>query len=189
MRHYGRFYIGGSWIEPAEDRRMNLVDPTTEEMFAILLLGSAADFHPPANAARAAFHGFSQSTKAERIALCRRIISGLGARINEFSDAIVQELGAPKSVTIHTTGPLQIFEQTIELIQEYEFETTVKGTLIRREAIGVAGLITPWNWPVQSICGKLCSALAAGCTVVLKPSEYASVSAFLLAGSVQCGVW
>jgi aldehyde dehydrogenase (NAD+) len=173
--------VGGAWLEPAEDRRMDLIDPATEETFATLSMGSAADVDRAVAAARSAFPAFSQSTKAERIALCRRIIAGLQGRLTEFADAIVQELGAPKSVTVHTTGPLQIFEQTIGLIEEYEFETTVKGTLIRREAIGVAGLITPWNWPVQSICGKLCSALAAGCTVVLKPSEFASVSANLLA--------
>lgn len=181
MRHYGKFYIGGEWVEPTEQRQIELVNPATEEVYATLALGSAADVDRAVAAARAAFPDFSQSAKTDRVNLFRRIISSYRERLQDFASAIVQELGAPKSVTVHTNGPLQIFEQTIDLIEEYDFEVIEKGTLIRRESIGVAGLITPWNWPVQSICGKLCSALAAGCPIVLKPSEYSSISAHLLA--------
>ncbi len=181
MKHYGKFYIGGAWVEPVEARTIDLVNPATEEAYATLALGSAADVDRAVAAARAAAPAFSQSTKAERVALFRRIIAAFRARADDLAEAIVRELGSPKSVKVHTASPLRIFEQTIEIIEEYDFEVVVKGTLIRRESIGVAGLITPWNWPVQSICGKLCSALAAGCPIVLKPSEYSSVSAHLLA--------
>ncbi|MHA6730238.1 aldehyde dehydrogenase family protein [Devosia sp. A369] len=181
MKHYGKFYIGGEWVEPVEARAIYLVDPATEETYATLALGSAGDVDRAVAAARAAFPRFSQTTPAERIELFQRIISAFKARSGDLTEAIVRELGAPVSVNVHTASPLQIFEQTIEIIREYDFEVRVKGTLIRRESIGVAGLITPWNWPVQSICGKLCSALAAGCPIVLKPSEHSSISAHLLA--------
>lgn len=180
MRHYGKFYTAGEWVVPTEQRQIELVNPATEEVYATLAIGSAADVDRAVAAARAAFPAFSESTKTDRVSLFRRIMSCYSDRLQDFASAIVQELGAPKSVTIHTNGPLQIFEQTIKLIEEYDFEVIEKGTLIRRESIGVAGLITPWNWPVQSICGKLCSALAAGCPIVLKPSEYSSISAHLL---------
>jgi aldehyde dehydrogenase (NAD+) len=181
MKHYGQFYIGGTWVDPVEARQIDLIDPATEEVYATLAMGTAADVDRAVKAARAAFSAFSQSSKAERIALFQRIITAFKAREADLSEAIIRELGAPRSVKVHTKSPLQIFEQTMDLIAEYPFEVVAKGTLVRRETIGVAGLITPWNWPVQSICGKLCSALAAGCPIVLKPSEYSSVSAHLLA--------
>jgi aldehyde dehydrogenase (NAD+) len=136
MRHYGKFYIGGEWVEPTELRQIELVNPATEEVYATLALGSAADVDRAVAAARAAFPDFSQSTKTDRINLFRRIMSSYRDRLQDFASAIVQELGAPKSVTIHTNGPLQIFEQTIDLIEEYDFEVIEKGTLIRRESIG-----------------------------------------------------
>ncbi|MFK0335213.1 aldehyde dehydrogenase family protein [Rhizobium sp. NPDC090275] len=181
MRHYDKFYIGGRWVEPAEPRQIDLINPATEEVYATLAMGSASDVDRAVAAARSAFPAFASSSKADRIALFRRIINAFKEREADLSEAISRELGAPRSVNVHTKSPLQILEQTIDLIEEYPFEVVTKGTLIRRESIGVAGLITPWNWPVQSICGKLCSALAAGTPVVLKPSEYSSVSAHLLA--------
>jgi aldehyde dehydrogenase (NAD+) len=181
MRHYEQFYIGGRWVEPVEPRRIDLINPTTEEVYATLAMGSAADVDRAVSAARSAFPAFSKTGKADRVALFRRIISAFKERETDLSEAIITELGAPRGFKVHTKSPLQIFEQTIELIEQYQFEIEASGTLIRRESIGVAGLITPWNWPVQSICGKLCSALAAGCPIVLKPSEYSSVSAHLLA--------
>lgn len=181
MKTHGQFYIGGSWVDPIEDRHINLVNPATEEIYGTLALGSSRDANRAVIAARSASEEFARTTKAERIALFQRIIGAFKERKGDLSAAIIQELGAPARVNVHVESPLQIMEQTIGLLEQYEFEVMQNGTLIRRESIGVAGLITPWNWPVQSICGKLCSALAAGCPMVLKPSEYSSVSAHLLA--------
>lgn len=181
MHHYGEFYINGAWVKPTEDRRAELVDPSTEEIYATVALGSAADVDLAVAAARAALPGFSATTVEDRKALFRRIIASYRKREADIAEAVLRELGAPVSATVHVTGPLAIFEDTIALLDSYQFEKVEEGALIRREPIGVCGLITPWNWPVQAIVLKVVSAIAAGCTMVLKPSEYSPVCAILLA--------
>lgn len=181
MTHYGKFYIGGAWVDPVEDHRADLVNPATEEVFATVAIGSAADVDRAVTAARAALPAFAATTPAERKALFARIIASYRKREADLARIITQEMGAPSSVTIHVSGPIGLFEDNLKLLDSYAFETVEDGALLRREAIGVCGLITPWNWPVQAIVVKVASALAAGCTMVLKPSEYSPVCSITLA--------
>jgi aldehyde dehydrogenase (NAD+) len=181
MKHYGKFYIDGEWVESLSSDTFELVNPTTEAPFATVSLGNSEDVDRAVAAARRAFPSFGSTTKAERIALFERIVHCYTARQADLAAAITEEMGSPKSATVQTAGPLEIFKQTIKTLKEYDFEKRLGNNLVRREAIGVCGLITPWNWPVQSPCTKLSSALAAGCTVVLKPSEFTPTSVIVLA--------
>ena len=181
MRHYDTFYVGGAWVDPIEARAFPLVDPATEETFATVSLGSPADVDRAVSAARAAFPAFSATFVGERIALLERIAAAYEARIPDLAAAVTEEIGSPKSATVQVTGGLDHFRQAIRTLAAYRFESRIGETVIRREAIGVCGLISPWNWPVQTPCTKLAAALAAGCTTILKPSEYSPISAIILA--------
>lgn len=181
LRHYGKFYIGGQWVEPSGNSHAELVNPATEEPFATIAMGSAADVDRAVAAARAAFPAFSATSKQERIDMFQRIIAVYKTREADLSAAMAEEMGCPTNVRGQVSGPIGVMEDTINLLQRYSFETQRDGGIVRREAIGVCGLITPWNWPVQSIIMKLASAFAAGCTVVIKPSENSPVSALVLA--------
>lgn len=180
MKHYGKFYIGGEWVDPIAQRPFELVDPATEEVFATVALGSAADVDRAVKAAKAAFPAFSTTSTAERSALLQRIIEGFEARQGEVHEALTQEMGAPVSLTAQTGAGLAALRQAVKTLETYAFEERIEGTLIAHEPIGVAGLITPWNWPIQLLCNKLASAIAAGCPVVVKPSEFTPVSALIL---------
>jgi len=180
MRHYGHFYIDGSWVEPRDARRHEIINPATERPFASVSLGSVADVDRAVRAARAAFEEFGATSKAERLALLDRIIQVYASRQAELAATLTEEMGSPVKATVQATGPLEQFRQARRTLAEYDFERPLGATLVRREAIGVCGLITPWNWPVQSPCTKLAYALAAGCTIILKPSEHSPVSVILL---------
>lgn len=181
MKHYGKFYIDGEWVDPIESRSFELVKPATEEVFATVALGSAADVDRGVAAARAAFPAFAATTPAYRVDLLKSIIAAFEKREGEMMAALTEEMGAPASLKGQTGAALAALRQAVITLQDYEFESRMGKTIIRREAIGVAGLITPWNWPIQLICNKLSSAFAAGCTVVLKPSEYTPVNALIFA--------
>jgi aldehyde dehydrogenase (NAD+) len=181
MKHYGKFYIDGEWVDPISSRPFELVNPATETPFATVNLGSAEDVNQAVKAARRAFPAFSSMTKDERIALLKRVIEVYQTREDDIMAALTEEMGAPRSLKAHTGSGLAALKQAITTLEEYEFETRLGTNILRREPIGVAGLITPWNWPNQLICNKLASAFAAGCTVVLKPSEFTPVSAIILA--------
>jgi aldehyde dehydrogenase (NAD+) len=162
-------------------RTLPVIDPTTEGEFATVSLGGAADVDRAVAAARRAFTSFGESSPAERIALFERILEVYAARREQLADLIAREIGTPKNATVQTLGPMDHLRQAIQLLKEYRFEKSIAGTIVRREPIGVCGLISPWNWPVQTPVTKVASALAAGCTVVLKPSEYSPLSGVLLA--------
>jgi aldehyde dehydrogenase (NAD+) len=181
MKHYGKFYIGGEWVEPIEARSFELVNPATETPFATVSLGSARDVDRAVQAARAAFPAFSGTSKAERIALLRRIVEVFAAREDDMMAAACEQAGVPLSAVSHVKGSLESFRQAALTLQNYEFESWMGKHIIRREPIGVCGLIAAWNWPIQILCTKLSSAFAAGCTVVAKPSEFTPISAVLLA--------
>lgn len=181
MKHHNKFYIDGQWVDPISSRPFELINPATETPFATVSLGSVEDVNRAVAAARRAFPVFSKTTKAERIALLERIIERFQARENDILAAVTQELGAPKILKAHAQSALAAFQQAVVTLKAYEFETQLGNNIVRREAIGVCGLITAWNWPVQLIAIKLASALAAGCTVVLKPSEFTPVCALVLA--------
>jgi aldehyde dehydrogenase (NAD+) len=181
MKHYGHFYIDGQWVEPLAAQPFTLVNPATEAPFATVSLGGTADVDRAVKAARRAFGTFSRTTKAERIELLQQIERCFKTRQADVADAITQELGSPIGLTQLTTGAIDIFGQAARTLQAYDFEARQGGHVVRREAIGVCGLITAWNWPAQLIATKLSSALAAGCSVVVKPSEFTPVTAILMA--------
>jgi aldehyde dehydrogenase (NAD+) len=181
MKHYGKFYIDGDWVEPITSRTFELINPATEAPFATISLGGAEDVDRAVKAARAAFPAFSRTSKAQRIALFDRIIEAFLARESELMAAATEQMGAPRSSAVVTRSALDAFKQAIVTLQGYEFEMRMSDHIVRREPIGVCGLITAWNHPVQILCTKLSAALAAGCTVVVKPSEFTPVSAIQLA--------
>lgn len=181
MKHFGKFYIDGRWIDPVSSRPFELVNPATEIPFATVALGSREDVDFAVQAARRAFPKFSTTSKAERIDLLESIIDVFRAREPHIMSALTEEMGAPVCLKAQTGSALNALKQAISTLEGYEFEYRMGVNIVRREPIGVAGLITPWNWPIQLLCNKLSSAFAAGCTVVAKPSEFTPVSAIILA--------
>ena len=181
MKHYGRFYIDGEWVDPVEPRSFELINPATERPFGTISLGNAEDVDRAVKAARRVFPLFSSTTKAERIDMLERIVAKFEAREEDVMAAISLEMGAPRSLKGHTATALAAFKQAIITLRDYEFETCLGNNIVRREPIGVCGLITAWNWPIQLLSTKLASAFAAGCPVVVKPSEFTPVSAIVLA--------
>ena len=178
-----RFFINGEWrAMPARRQRVHL-SPATGSPCATLALGTADDADEAVSAARAAFPAWSQTSIAERLTLLDRIIAGMQARAEELAQAVSREMGAPIAFarSAHVGSGLAHFLTARRILADYAFETTRGTTTIQREAIGVCALITPWNWPLNQVTCKLAPALATGCTLVLKPSELAPLSADLLA--------
>lgn len=160
-----------------------MINPDTEASVAQVAIGTQKDAQRAIAAARAAFPVFSATSKAERVALLRRIRDAYEARMDDIAAAITAEMGAPSSMALsdQAGSGLGHIEATIEALERFEFEEKRGSTLIVREAIGVAGLITPWNWPMNQIACKVAPAIATGCTAVLKPSEIAPLSGILFA--------
>lgn len=182
MKEYGQFYIGGEWVDPVESHgTFTLVNPATEQPFATIPLGGEKDVDRAVIAARTAFPAFSATSKEERIALLKRIVEVFPTREGDLMAAASEEMGTPLTSVSHARAALDGFKEAINTLDTYEFEGKLGSNIIRREAIGVCGLITPWNWPIQTVCTKLSAALAAGCTMVLKPSEYTPLTAMILA--------
>lgn len=183
MTDYLKLYIDGKWVAPAEPRTLGVVNPATEEVFAHISIGSTADVDRAVAAARRAFESYSRTSRPERRALLRRIIAVYQRRAEDLAAAVTAEMGAPLefSRTSQVPGGLSHFLTTAEVLERYEFEQRRGSTTVLREPIGVCGLITPWNWPLNQIACKVAPALAAGCTMVLKPSEIAPIDACLLA--------
>ncbi len=179
MKHYGSFYINGEWVEPIRSTPFELINPATELPFATVSLGSAEDVDKAVSAARRAFVSFSVTSKKERIDLLQRIVEKFQTREAEIMSVISLEMGAPKSLKMQTGAALVAIKQAIVTLRDYEFETRLGNNVIMREPIGVCGLITAWNLPIQLLATKMSSALAAGCTVVVKPSEYTPLSALI----------
>jgi aldehyde dehydrogenase (NAD+) len=173
-----KFYIDGAWVDPVTPKTLDVINPATEEPFAKISVGSAADVDRAVAAARAAFPGFSQTTKAERLRLLRRILEIYNERIDDIAKAVSDEMGAPIGMARSSQAGAGRghLESTIKSLEEFEFAEQRGGTRVVKEAIGVVGLITPWNWPLNQIVCKVAPALAAGCTMVLKPSEIAPMS-------------
>jgi aldehyde dehydrogenase (NAD+) len=180
MKEYRKFYIDGEWVDPLASTDFEVVNPATEEAFATLALGSAKDVDRAVKAARAAFPAFSATSKEDRIFLLERIADAIAARKPQIAAAVTQELGTPVNAMIHINGSVAVFREQAAVLKAYDFEAPMGGNIVRREAIGVCGMITAWNWPVQLLCTKLSAALAAGCTVVAKPSEFTSITAIVL---------
>jgi aldehyde dehydrogenase (NAD+) len=183
MREYVQFYIGGEWVDPAEPRPFDVIDPSTEEPIGRISLGGQKDVERAVAAARGAFGAWSRSSREERLDVLRRIAPAYQARYEELAETISREMGAPiwLSKAAQAATGLAHLNQTLGILERYAFEEKRGTTLVVREPVGVCALITPWNWPVNQIMCKVVPALAAGCTVVLKPSEVAPLNAMILA--------
>lgn len=183
MQEYTKFYINGEWVDPIEPRVLEVENPATEESFATISLGSAADVDKAVAAAKAAFPTFSKTSKEYRADLLDKIVAGLQARSGDLAEAISNEMGAPMWLAKAAQVPAGMghYMTMSKILREYEFEEQRGSTMIRKEPIGVCGFITPWNWPANQIACKVAPAIAAGCTMVLKPSEIAPIDAMILA--------
>jgi len=183
MAHEMQFYIDGEWVDPIIPHPFDVIDPATEEAYAQISLGSKADVDRAVAAARKAFESFSQTTKEERLALLKRILAAYKARYADVADAIRKEMGAPTALALNAQAGIGVghISQMISVLEKFEFEHLEGTTLIAKEPIGVVGMITPWNWPINQITCKVCPAIAAGCTMVLKPSEIAPMDAIIFA--------
>ena len=179
---YNKFFINGEWIEPSRPL-LEVINPATEEAFATIAMGTSEDVDAAATAARAAFPAWSQSSIEERKTVLSNIIAGLKARGEEMAIAISSEMGAPMglSKTAQVGSGMGHFMTALKILDDFEFEEIRGTTRIIKEPAGVCGFITPWNWPLNQIACKVAPAIAAGCTIVLKPSEIAPVSAYILA--------
>jgi acyl-CoA reductase-like NAD-dependent aldehyde dehydrogenase len=182
-----KFYINGVWVTPEGRDTIDVVNPATEDVIATLPLATRADADKAVAAARAAFPAWSQTTTEERAVYLDRIAAGLTARQDELAAILAREMGMPlKGAKMIQAGlPVRTFTSYAKLAREYEFESGDGATRIIREPIGVCGFITPWNYPLHQIAGKVAPALAAGCTMVLKPSEMAPLNAYLLAEVIE----
>jgi aldehyde dehydrogenase (NAD+) len=177
-------YIEGRWVAPVVmGERFPVIDPATESQVAEVCMGSAADVDLAVAAASRAFPGFSATPLDARLDALRRINEVFKRRFEEMADAITTEMGAPRDMAREAqaaSGPGHI-EATIQAAQQLDWEVRIDGSNVVREPIGVCGLVTPWNWPINQILAKVAPAIAAGCTMVLKPSEQAPLSAQLIA--------
>ena len=176
--HHLDFFIDGKWTAPVVPAALDVIDPSTEEAYTQISVGSKADVDKAVAAAKAAFPAFSQTTKAERLTLLRRILEVYNERYEDIAQAVSQENGSPITWAREAqawAGRAHL-ESTIKALEDYEFSEKRGTTMVVKEAIGVCALITPWNWPLNQIVCKVAPAIAAGCTVVLKPSEIAPIS-------------
>ncbi|WP_119420295.1 aldehyde dehydrogenase family protein [Desertibaculum subflavum] len=183
MSHNKQFYIDGAWVDPIQPKTLDVINPATEEPVAQISMGSAADVDRAVKAAKKAFATFSKTSKDERVALLKKIMEVYQSRYADIASAISSEMGAPAwlATKAQAATGLAHLNSMIKVLQDYQFEHVEGSTLIAREAIGVCGFITPWNWPINQIMCKVAPALAAGCTMVLKPSEIAPLNAILFA--------
>ncbi len=183
MKEYLQFYINGEWVDPVEPRTLAVENPATEENFAVISLGSASDVDKAVAAAKAAFPAFSQTSVEYRAELLDKISAGIQARMGEMAEAISSEMGAPMWLSNAAQVPAGMghFAITADILRNYQFEQTRGSTILRKEPIGVCGFITPWNWPLNQIACKVAPAIAAGCTMVLKPSEISPLNAIIMA--------
>jgi NAD-dependent aldehyde dehydrogenases len=183
MYDFRRFFIDGAWTTPQGRRELDVINPATEEPIGKICLGTEEDVNVAVRAARRAFETFGNSSREERIALLERIIAVYQRRFSDVARAISDEMGAPLKFAhnAQAASGLEHLTTTLEVLKSFEFEELIGTTQIRREPIGVCGLITPWNWPINQISCKVAPALAAGCTMVLKPSEVAPLSAHVFA--------
>jgi aldehyde dehydrogenase (NAD+) len=183
MTDHSSFYIDGAWVPATKPATRDVINPATEKAIGTISMGGAADVDKAVAAARRAFESYSRTTREERIALLHKIAGVYQSKYEEVARTISTEMGAPfwLSKAAQAATGLAHLAQAIEVLKSYEFEEKRGTTQIIREPVGVCGMITPWNWPINQIVCKVAPALAAGCTIVLKPSELAPLSALLFA--------
>lgn len=183
MGNHHMFYIGGNWVDPGKRERLDVINPATEESIAQISLGTSADVDNAVAAAREAFDSFSQTSAKNRLDLLKEIASVYEKRMGDMADTISSEMGAPASLAnkAHAPAGLGHLMTMIDILESFPFEEKLGTSQVVKEPIGVCGMITPWNWPINQITCKVVPALAAGCTMVLKPSEVAPLSGMLFA--------
>ncbi|WP_460354705.1 aldehyde dehydrogenase family protein [Mycobacterium sp. ZZG] len=196
MREYLKHYIDGQWVDPVRPNALEVDNPTTEEISGTIALGSSADVDLAVTAARRAFGTWSQTTREERLDLLGAIMAEYQKRAGDLAEAVTEEMGAPAGLASGPQVNLGVghLATAIDALKNFEFEEQHGSTLVVKEPIGVCGLITPWNWPINQIACKVFPALATGNTMVLKPSEVAPYSAqifteILDAAGVPAGVY
>jgi aldehyde dehydrogenase (NAD+) len=183
MKNKLDFYINGEWIQSESGEKIEVINPANETVIGHVTAGTKQDVDMAVSAALEAFETFQYSSKNDRIELLNNVISEYENRYQDFVDTITEEMGAPiwlSSRAQASTG-IKNFNETLDALQEYEFERKEGDYILMKEPIGVVGMITPWNWPMNQITTKVSAALAAGCTMVLKPSEISPYCAMLLA--------
>src|SRR5580700_3744780 len=180
---YRQFYIDGRWVDPIAAREFDVINPATEEVAGVISMGSAADVDRAVAAARRAFESFSHTTAHERRALLEKILAGYKAHYEEIATAISDEMGAPMKLARESQAAVGVGHLTamIDVLRHFKFEEQHGVARLLLEPVGVCALITPWNWPINQIAAKVVPALAAGCTMVLKPSEFSPFSAIIWA--------
>ncbi len=178
-----KFYINGEWVNPLGQDRLDVINPATEQVINQIAMGNAADADRAVQAAAQAFDSYSQTTKEQRIELLERIVASYKKFLPAMAEAISDEMGAPMPLANAAQAPsgLGHFMTTLQVLKDFEFEEDLGTARVVREPAGVCGFITPWNWPLNQIACKVAPALAAGCTMVLKPSEVAPNNALLFA--------
>ena len=176
-----QFYINGKWVEPSENKQLDVINPANEDVITQIYLGNKKDVDDAVSAAKNAFNNFSVTSREERLEIFEKIIDVYKKRMSDLSKAITSEMGAPVNLANAAQAPAGLghLKKAYNALKEYKFEYEMNTTLIRKEPVGVCGLITPWNWPINQISCKVAPALAAGCTMVLKPSEVAPLSAII----------
>src|SRR5277367_4976836 len=196
MREYLKFYIDGSWVDPLRPNSFDVENPATEQVAGKISLGSADDVDAAVKAARRAFASRSQSSREQRLDLMESILAEYQKRAADLADAVTEEIGAPPSLAAGPQMQLGLghLVTAIDVLKNFPFEEQHGATLVAKEPIGVCGLITPWNWPLNQIAVKVYPALATGCTMILKPSEIAPFSAYIFteildAAGVPAGVY
>jgi aldehyde dehydrogenase (NAD+) len=183
MKSCLKFYINGEWVEPSDPKPFDVINPATEEVIGQIMLGNKQDVDKAVAAAKAAFPSFSRTTVKERVELLEAIIAVYKKRYSEMAETISAEMGAPMSLSKAAQaamGPAHL-ATAAEVLKNYQFEEKHGKITLRREPIGVCGFITPWNWPINQVVCKVAPALAAGCTMILKPSEVAPLNAAIFA--------
>jgi aldehyde dehydrogenase (NAD+) len=184
MRDYTKIYVNGQWVSPQGGTTVNIINPATEKPAGRISLATSADVDVAVKAARAAFKTFSLTTPKQRIELLQDIVGAYAPRRQDLADALTEELGAPAKFAYELqsgTGLVHL-QTAIEALQHYAFEHPQgPRTIVRREPIGVIGMITPWNWPINQIMCKIVPALATGNTMVHKPSEVTPFTAHIIA--------
>jgi len=187
MSHDLQFYIDGAWVDPVKPNVLDVIDPSTAEAFAQISLGSKADVDKAVAAAKRAFRTFAFTSVEERLDLLNRIIDIYKKRSNDLALAVSREMGAPRKFALESQVGVGLahLEKMAETLKNFEFRKAKGSHLIVKEPIGVVGMITPWNWPLNQITCKVGPALAAGCTMVLKPSEIAPLDAIIFAEIVD----
>jgi acyl-CoA reductase-like NAD-dependent aldehyde dehydrogenase len=183
MKSYDKIYIGGEWVPSSGTGTFDVTDASTEEVIGRVPAGTAADVQRAVERAAAAFPAWSQTPVEERAQILEKLQAGLGARMTEIAETIAREVGMPirMSTMIQAGLPTMVMGSFAQIVKNFQWEETIGNSLVVKEPVGVVGAITPWNYPLHQVVAKVAPALAAGCTVVLKPSEVAPLSAFILA--------